>query len=61
MNEHHSRGVANPHYSMENSLRKHLKKFKRDPTVGYKVMDLLSRYLGLVGGTARPDAAVVEY
>ena len=36
---------------MENSLRKLLKKFERDPTVKSKVMDLFSRYSGRVGGT----------
>ncbi|KAL3566425.1 hypothetical protein D5086_031840 [Populus alba] len=33
---------------MENSLRKLLKIFEGDPTVGSKVMDLLSRYSGLL-------------
>ena len=45
---------------MENSLRKLLQKFERDPTVGSNIMDLLSRYLGRVGGIARPEVVVVE-
>jgi hypothetical protein len=45
---------------MENSLRKLLKKFERDPTVGSKVMDLFNRYSGGVGGTTRTDIVSVE-
>jgi hypothetical protein len=37
-------GVRIPHYFKENSLRK-VKKFRRDPTVGSKVMDLLTSTL----------------
>ena len=46
---------------MDNSLWKLLKKFKRYPTLGSKVIDLLSRYFGRVGGIARPDIVIVEY
>ena len=45
---------------MENSLRKLIKKFKRDPTVGCKILDLLSWYSGHVGGSARPNVVIVE-
>ena len=45
---------------MENCIWKLLRKFKRDPTVGSKVMDLLRRYSGRVGGIAGPDVVVVE-
>ena len=44
---------------MENRLLKLLKNFERDPAVGSKVMDLLSRYSGRVGGIAQPDVIVV--
>ena len=37
---------------MENNLRKLMKTFERDPTVGSIVMDLLRRYYGSVGGMA---------
>jgi hypothetical protein len=47
------RGVGIPCYSKENSLRKLLEKFGRDPTVGSKVIDLLSRYSGRLDGTPR--------
>ena len=43
-------GVAIPRYSVENNLRKLLKKILSDPTV-----DLLSRYSGRGGGRASPD------
>jgi hypothetical protein len=45
------RALVIPRYSKENSLRKLLKTFGRDPTIGSKVMDLFSRYGGRVGGT----------
>ena len=38
--------------SMENSLRKLVKKFERDPTVGSIDTDLLSRFSGRAGGIA---------
>jgi len=47
------RALVIPRYSKENSLRKLLKTFGRDPTIGSKVMDLFSRYGGRVGG--RPN------
>ena len=53
-------GVAIQSYSMENSLRKLLQKFERDPTVGSKVLDLWSRYSGLGGGNALQAVVVVE-
>ena len=37
---------------MENRRQKRLKTFERYPTVGSKVMDLLSQYSGHVGGNA---------
>ena len=40
---------------MQNSLRKLLKKFQRDPTIESKVMDLLSQYSRRVSGIARTD------
>jgi hypothetical protein len=49
----HQHGVGIPYYSKENSLRKLLKKFGRDPTVGSKVIDLLSRYSGRLVGTPK--------
>ena len=51
-------GVAIPRNSMENNLRKHLKKFERDPTIKSKVMDLLSWYSGHVGGITSPDVVM---
>ena len=36
------------------------RKFELDRTMGSKVIDLLSRYLGRVGGIARLDIVVVE-
>jgi len=59
-NGHRRRGVGIPCYSMENSLRKLLKKFGRNTTVGSKVMDLFNRYSGGVGGTTRTDIVSVE-
>ena len=43
----------------ENNPRKLPKIFERDPTVGSKVMDLLSRYSRRVGGMARIDVVGV--
>ena len=48
----HLRGLPIPRYSIENSLRKLVKKFERDPTVGSRDTDLLTRYSSLVGGMA---------
>ena len=48
----HRRVVPIPRYSIENSLRKIVKKFERDPTVGSRDTDLLTRYSSLVGGMA---------
>ena len=48
----HRRGVPIPRYSIENNLRKLVKKFERDPTVGSRDTDLLTRYSSLVGGMA---------
>ena len=48
----HPRGVSIPRYSIENSLRKLVKKFERDPTVGSRDTDLLTRYSRVVGGMA---------
>ena len=45
---------------MENSLRKLLKKFQHDPTVGSKVMDLLSRYSRRVDCIPFTNVVVVE-
>ena len=44
--------VTIPRNSIKNSLRKLMKKFERDPTVGSIVMDLPTRYSGAVGGIA---------
>ena len=44
---------------MENSLQELLIIFDCDPTIGSKVMDLLSPYLGRVGGITRPDVVVM--
>ena len=46
------RVVLIPLNSMENSLRKLVKQFERDPTVGSIVMDILTRYSSGVGGMA---------
>jgi len=54
------RGVPIPWYSMENSLQKLFYKFERDPTVASKVMELLSRYSGRVGGMARLEVVGME-
>ena len=48
----HLRGVPIPRYSIENSLRKLVKKFERDPTVGSRDTDLLTPYSSRVGGLA---------
>ena len=42
--------VPIPRNSIENSLRKLVKTFERDPTVGSIVMDLLTRFSSVVGG-----------
>ena len=47
------RVVPIPCNSIENSIWKPEKKFERDPTVGYIVMDLLTRFSSVVGGTAQ--------
>jgi hypothetical protein len=59
-NVHRRCGVGIPRYSKENSLQKVLKNFKRDPTVGSKVMDLFRRNIGRVGGTTRTDIVSME-
>ena len=41
-----------PRYSIEQSLRKLVKQFERDPTVGSVDMKLLTWYSSLVGGLA---------
>ena len=46
------RVVRSPQNSMENSLRKHAKKFECDPTVGSLHTDRLSRYSRPFGGKA---------
>ena len=46
---------------MANNLRKFIKNFERNPTVGSKVVDLLSRYLGRGGGSALMVVDIVEY
>ena len=48
----HRRGVPIPRYSIENILRKLVKKFERDPTVGSRDTDVLTRYFSSVGGMA---------
>ena len=48
----HRRVVPIPRYSIENSLEKLVKKFERDPTVGSRDTDLLTRYSRVVGGMA---------
>ena len=46
------RVVPIPRNSINHSLRKLVKKFERDPTVGSIVMDLLTRFSCVVGGMA---------
>ena len=46
------RVVPIPRKSIENSLRKLVKKFESEPTVGYIDTELLTRYSGPVGGMA---------
>ena len=46
------RVVPIPRKSIENSLRKLVKKFEHEPTVGYIDTELLTRYSGPVGGMA---------
>ena len=48
----HRRDVPILRYSIENSLRKLVKTFDRDATVGSRDTDLLTRYSGPVGGMA---------
>ena len=48
----HLHVVPLPRYSIENSLRKLVKKFERDPTVGSRDTDLLTPYSSRVGGLA---------
>ena len=48
----HRRVVPIPRYSIENSLRKLVKKFERDPTVGSRDTDLLTQYSSRVDGLA---------
>ena len=48
----HRRVVPIPRYSIENSLRKLVKKFERDSTVGSRDTDLLTQYSSRVGGLA---------
>ena len=48
----HRRVVSIPRYSIENSLRKLVKTFERDPTVGSRDMDLLTQYSSCVGRVA---------
>ena len=48
--ERRRRVVRNPQNSMENNLRKHVKKFKSDPTVRSLDTDLLSWYSSPVDG-----------
>ena len=47
----HRRDLPIPFYSIENSLRKLVKTFERDPTVGSRDTDVLTRY-SAVGGMA---------
>ena len=42
--------VPIPRNVIENSIRKLVKQFERDPTVGSIVMDLLIRFSSVVGG-----------
>ena len=44
--------VLIPRHSIENNLRKLVKPFERDPTVGSIVIDLLARFSSVVGGMA---------
>ena len=44
--------VLIPRNSLEHSLRKLVKTFERDPTVGFIVMDLLNQFSSIVGGKA---------
>ena len=44
--------VPIPRNSIEHNLRKLVKKFERDPTVGSIVMDLLTRFSSAFGGMA---------
>ena len=48
----HGRVVPIPCNSIENSLRKLVKIFERDPTVRSRDTDLLTRCFGAVGGKA---------
>ena len=48
----HRRVVPFPRYSIENSLEKLVKTFARDPTVGSRDTDLVTRYSRVVGGMA---------
>ena len=41
-----------PRNSIENGVRKHVKKFERETMVGSIVMDLLTRFSSAVGGMA---------
>ena len=50
---HCRRVVPIPRNSMENSLRKQVKKFERDPTVGFLDTNIWSRYSRPVGGMAQ--------
>ena len=49
---HRQHVVPLPRNSTENSLRKIMKKFERDPTIGSIVMDMLTRFSSVVGGMA---------
>ena len=44
--------VPIPRNSLEHSLQKLVKTFERDPTVGFIVMDLLTRFSSAFGGLA---------
>ena len=46
------RVIPIPRNSIEHNLRKLVKKFERDPTIGSIVMDLLTRFSCVVGGMA---------
>ena len=46
------RVIPIPRNSIEHILRKLVKKFERDPTVGSIVMDLLTRFSSVVDGMA---------
>ena len=58
---HHQRVVPIPRNSIEHSLRKLVKTFERDPTVGFIVMNLLTRFSSAFGGWPRPDAVSLSY